>query len=112
MASIALEVARSLREYAFWLEREMAQSHRIKAYRRAAGVAAHLSVEEAAGLRSAEHWQTLSSFGPSTAAFAATVATGEVPPKLLEARARNAQPLDPAGAGLGGRRTPSADDLA
>ncbi len=101
MASVALEVARSLREYAFWLERGMAETHRIKAYRRAAEVAAHLTDEESAGLRSATQWQTLSSFGSSTAAFAATVVAGEIPAKLVEERAKGAQLLDPAGADLG-----------
>ncbi len=101
MARVALEVARSLREYAFWLERGRAESHRIKAYRRAAEVAAHLTDEESAGLRSATQWQTLSSFGPSTATFAATVVAGEIPAKLVEERAKGAQPLDPTGADLG-----------
>ncbi len=101
MTSVASQVASSLREYAFWLERGMADTHRIKAYRRAAGVAAGLTPEEAGCTRSSKQWQALPSFGPSTAAFAASVVAGEIPAKLAEERVRGAQPLDPAGAALG-----------
>lgn len=95
------EVARSLREYAYWLERDRADTHRVKAYRRAAEVAKGLSSTQAASMTSVAHWRALPAFGPSTAAFAAAVAAGEIPAKLAEARTAGARPLDPAGTELG-----------
>ncbi|RMB60017.1 PHP domain-containing protein [Tessaracoccus antarcticus] len=102
MSSVASEVAESLREYAFWLERGMADTHRIKAYRRAADVAAGLTPREVDGLHTIADWQSLPSFGPSTAGFATEVMHGATPSKLTKARAAGAEPLDPGGAQLGG----------
>ena len=101
MENDASEVAATMREYAFWLERNMAETHRIKAYRRAAAVAAGLTPDMASGLLTRAQWQELASFGPTTAAFAAEVAIGGLPIKLAEARSRGSTPLDPAGAELG-----------
>lgn len=94
-------MASSLREYAFWLERSRADTHRIKAYRRAAEVAASLSVAEMVTMRSAAQWRALQSFGPSTTGFAAAVVAGEVPSKLAEAREAGAQPLEAGGTEMG-----------
>ncbi|MEO7588992.1 MAG: PHP domain-containing protein [Arachnia sp.] len=101
MKAVASEVAEFLREFAFWLERGMADPHRIKAYRRAAEVAAGLTAEEASGLHTIAEWQSLPSFGPSTAAFAVVAAQGRIPDKLAEARVGGAASLDPAGDRLG-----------
>ncbi len=101
MSNDASEVPAHLREYAFWLERSMADTHRIQAYRRAAAVASALRSDETQDLTTEKQWKALPSFGPSTAAFAAAVVAGEVPPKLAEARAAGSIPLDPAGAELG-----------
>ena len=101
MSKVASGVAVSLREYAFWLERGMADTHRVQAYRRAADVADSLTPGKLAELHSSSDWRALSAFGPSTAGFAALVAAGEVPPKLADARQRGAVSLDPAGDELG-----------
>ncbi|MDO5737005.1 MAG: PHP domain-containing protein [Propionibacteriaceae bacterium] len=101
MLPTASAVAESLREYAFWLERAMADTHRVQAYRRAADVAESLVHGELAVPYSTAEWQQLPSFGPSTAGFAALVAAGQVPPKLATARQAGAVSLDPSGDGLG-----------
>ncbi len=101
MSNDSSAVAGSLREYAFWLERSMAASHRVQAYRRAADVADALTPAEAAALQTSAQWQTLASFGPSTAGFAELVVSGSVPPKLAAARLEGATSLDPAGDELG-----------
>lgn len=95
-----LHPAEALAEYAFWLEREMGDTHRIKAYRSASEVAAGLSAAELAELTTAAAWQKLPAFGPSTAGLALAAARGEVPPKLVTARAKGAAPLDRAGLDL------------
>lgn len=81
----------------------MADTHRIQAYRRAAAVADGLAHRTLTKLTTQAQWKALPSFGPSTTAFAATVSSGEIPAKLLEARTAGDTPLDPAGAALGAR---------
>lgn len=89
----ALTPAAALREYAFWLERELADSYRVRAYREAAAAAETLGrypANEAA-------WAALRGFGPKTAAVAAAAAAGRVPEALLRRREAGAVSLDPAG---------------
>lgn len=90
-----------LREYAFWLERGMADTHRIQAYRRAAAAADEFTHETLKEFTTPAQWKEIPSFGPSTSAFAATISSGALPAKLIEARAAGVTPLDPAGAALG-----------
>lgn len=86
----------ALREIGFWLERSLAQTHRVKAYRRAADVVAALSDAERA-TRAREHsWRELSGIGPKTAAVIEQAYAGEVPGYLAELRG-DAQPIGPAG---------------
>lgn len=89
----------ALREIAFWLERGRAETHRVKAYRRAADVVAALSVTEFAA-RAREHsWRELTGIGPKTAAVIEQAQTGAVPDYLADLRAA-AEPIAPAGAAL------------
>ncbi|WP_216894840.1 PHP domain-containing protein [Nocardia alni] len=89
----------ALREIAFWMERQRAQSHRVKAYRRAADAVAALSDERYAEIRESGKWQDISGIGPKTAAVIAQACAGQVPEKLSELRSA-AQPIAPEGAAL------------
>jgi putative hydrolase len=86
----------ALREVGFWLERGRAETHRVKAYRRAADVVAGLTDAEVA-TRAREHsWRELAGIGPKTAAVIEQACAGEIPDYLAELRAQ-AKPIAPAG---------------
>ncbi|MBY8856267.1 PHP domain-containing protein [Nocardia sp. CA2R105] len=96
---LTLKVRGALREIAFWMERARAQTHRVKAYRRAADAVAGLSDAEFERFRKGVGWQDISGIGPKTAAAIAQVCAGEVPAKLAELRSE-ASPIAPEGAEL------------
>ena len=73
----------ALREIAYWLERSRAETHRVRAYRRAADVVAGLGDEERAAHRRANTWQQLAGIGPKTATVI-TQAYDGVPAYLTE----------------------------
>ncbi|MFC8042289.1 PHP domain-containing protein [Nocardia sp. NPDC057353] len=89
----------ALREIGFWLERSRAETHRVKAYRRAADVVAALPAAERAARAAANTWRELAGIGPKTAAVIAEAVAGEVPRSLAELR-QAAAPIGPAGAAL------------
>ncbi|MQY18457.1 PHP domain-containing protein [Nocardia macrotermitis] len=89
----------ALREIAFWMERERARTHRVKAYRRAADAVAALSDEEFDRIRKSGGWQDISGIGPKTAAAIAQACAGQVPARLTELRSE-ARVLAPEGTEL------------
>lgn len=89
----------ALREIGFWLERERAESYRVKAYRRAADLVAGLTDAELAAHRAANTWQDLPGVGPKTAAVIAQAASGVVPDQLADLR-RSARPIGAPGMSL------------
>ncbi|WP_280370049.1 PHP domain-containing protein [Nocardia wallacei] len=89
----------ALREIAFWMERSRAETHRVKAYRRAADVVAALSPEQYDGYRRNGGWQELPGIGPKTADAIAQASAGRLPDRLTELRTA-ARPLGPEGAPL------------
>ncbi|MET7767644.1 PHP domain-containing protein [Nocardia sp. NPDC005366] len=86
----------ALREIGFWLERARAQTHRVKAYRRAADIVADLSEDERAAYRAARSWQEIAGIGPKTAAVIEQAYSGATPAYLSELRGA-AAPIGPAG---------------
>ena len=76
----------ALREIGFWLERARAQTHRIKAYRKAADIVAELSQEQRAAHRTAHNWREIPGIGPKTAAVIEQAYSGVVPEYLTELR--------------------------
>ncbi|BCK54347.1 PHP domain-containing protein [Nocardia wallacei] len=89
----------ALREIAFWMERSRAETHRVKAYRRAADVVAALSPEQYDGYRRNGGWQELPGIGPKTADAIAQASAGRLPDRLTELRTA-ARPIGPDGAPL------------
>ncbi|MFI1237226.1 PHP domain-containing protein [Nocardia salmonicida] len=86
----------ALREVGFWLERSRAETHRVKAYRRAADVVAGLADGEFATRASEHSWRELAGIGPKTAAIIEQACAGEIPDYLAELR-KEAKPIAPAG---------------
>lgn len=83
----------ALREYAFWLERQLADTYRVRAFREAAAVADALTETP----KNEAEWKALKGFGPKTAAIAAAAAEGHLHESLAKRRAEGAVSLDPAG---------------
>ncbi|MFJ2839089.1 PHP domain-containing protein [Nocardia sp. NPDC087230] len=86
----------ALREIGFWLERSRAETHRVKAYRRAADIVDELSESERATRASEHSWRDLPGIGPKTAAVIEQACAGAVPDYLAELRGA-ARPIAPAG---------------
>ncbi|NUS92910.1 MAG: PHP domain-containing protein [Nocardia sp.] len=89
----------ALREIGFWLERGREQTHRVKAYRRAADILAGLDDAAADRHRRDHSWQELTGIGPKTAAVIEEAYAGSVPRYLAELRSA-AKPVGPEGASL------------
>ena len=88
----------ALREYAFWLERELADTYRVRAFRQAADAAEELGAAHWPATEAG--WRAIPTFGPKTAAIAAAASAGETAASLAERRAKGAASLDPAGDAL------------
>ncbi|MGV0151957.1 PHP domain-containing protein [Rhodococcus sp. GB-02] len=86
-----MEPDEALREIAYWLERSRAETHRVKAYRRAAEVFAGLSDEQKESRRKSDSWKALTGIGPKTAMIIAQSYDG-VPEYLAELR-EQAEPI-------------------
>ncbi|HNV11680.1 MAG TPA: PHP domain-containing protein [Propionibacteriaceae bacterium] len=92
----SLSPVQALREVAFWLERDRADTYRVKAYRKAADALAALDPDDLAILGEAHAWATIPGVGPKTAAVVDQAWSGRVPDQLADLREAGRAPLAPS----------------
>lgn len=90
----------ALNEIAFWLERELAPTFKVQAFRKAAGIIAGLSADEVAERVHDGRMKSTKGIGDSTFAVISEAVDGAVPDRLETLRERNTQPLASGGAEL------------
>jgi putative hydrolase len=95
-----MDAVDALNEIAFWLERELAPSFKVQAFRRAAATIAPLSGEELAERVADGRLKRTKGIGDRTFQVISQAVAGEVPGYLADLRERNAEPLDAGGAEL------------
>jgi len=99
---LAAEVLGALRRTAFLLERELASTHRVKAFRGAATTIGRTPPDELARRVDAGTLDELPGVGRTTAALVADVAAGRRPAYLVELEERQAPLVDPDDEGAAG----------
>lgn len=77
----------ALREIAFWLERSRAETHRVKAYRKAADIVEALPDSQRAAHARDNSWTTLAGIGPKTGKVITQAVAGGEPEYLAEVMA-------------------------
>jgi putative hydrolase len=89
----------ALREIGFLLERSRSETHRVKAYRKAADTVAAMSVEEREQRQREHSWPKVTGIGPKTAAVITQAMAGDVPEYLQKLR-DEAVPLTEGGSSI------------
>ena len=95
-----MDAVDALNEIAFWLERELAPSFKVQAFRRAAATIAPLDAAELATRVADGRLKRTKGIGDRTFQVIAQAVDGEVPSYHAVHRERNAAPLDTGGAEL------------
>ncbi|WP_348790015.1 PHP domain-containing protein [Leifsonia sp. NPDC080035] len=90
----------ALNEIAFWLERELAPSFKVQAFRKAAAIIAPLDADEVAARAADGRLKRTKGIGDRTFQVISQAVDGRVPDYLADLRERNAEPLDKGGAEL------------
>ncbi len=92
-----MDAVDALNEIAFWLERELAPTFKIQAFRKAAGIIAGLDAEELAARARDGRLKRTKGIGDRTFQVIREALDGEVPEYLSGLRSRGDQPLVPGG---------------
>ncbi|MCZ9882084.1 PHP domain-containing protein [Arthrobacter sp. B2a2-09] len=88
-----MDAVDALNETAFWLERELADSFKVQAFRRAAGIIAGVSQEELAARAKDGRLKRTKGIGSRTFEVISQALSGAVPDYLENLRRRGAEPL-------------------
>lgn len=95
-----MDAVDALTEIAFWLERDLAPSFKVKAFRTAAAIIAPLDAGELADRVVDGRLKRTKGIGDRTFQVISQAVAGDVPDYLADLRAKNTEPLDAAGAEL------------
>ncbi len=95
-----MDAVDALNEIAFWLERELAPSFKVQAFRRAAATIDGMGNEELAARVADGRLKRTKGIGERTFQVIAQAVEGDVPSYLADLRERNAAPLDTGGSEL------------
>src|SRR5689334_6687168 len=95
-----MDAVEALKEIAFWLERELAKTYRVEAFRKAAAAIEELAPEEVERQVHDGSLKRLKGIGDRTFGIIAEAVAGEVPAYLADLRERGAVPLATGGAKL------------
>jgi putative hydrolase len=87
----------ALNEIAFWLERELAPTFKVQAFRKAAAVAGGLDPDELAARARTGRLKSMKGIGARTFEVIQQAVDGEVPDYLVKVRERSAEPLAEGG---------------
>jgi putative hydrolase len=92
-----MDAVDALNEIAFWLERELAPTFKIQAFRKAAGIIGGLEPEDLAARARDGRLKRTKGIGERTFQVISQALAGDVPEYLAGLRSRGAQPLVPGG---------------
>lgn len=95
-----MDAVDALNEIAFWLERELAPSFKVQAFRRAAGTIGALEPDDLAARARDGRLKNMKGIGARTFEVIRQAVDGEVPDYLAKLRERSAAPLAEGGAEL------------
>ncbi len=95
-----MDAADALNEIAFWLERELAPTFKVQAFRKAAGIIAGLGADEVRQRAHDGRLKSMKGIGDTTFVVVGQAVDGAVPDYLQNLRDRNTQPLASGGAEL------------
>jgi len=95
-----MEAVDALKEIGFWLERELAKTYRVEAFRKAAAAIEHLSPDELSRQVKDGSLKRVKGIGDRTFGIIAEAVAGDVPGYLVDLRERGQKPLAVGGATL------------